>query len=337
MEFGFMMGISPREPVARFSSLAALAEESGFSMAWLADSQLIVKDPYIAMTMASRATSRMKFGPGVANPITRHFSTIACTMTTLDEVSDGRAVLGIGSGDSAVSPLGMRGATIAALREQIIAIRALCSGTTTVVDGHSVQMLTGTRAIPIFLAASQPRMLQLAGEVADGVILMGAADPALTQWQLEHVARGAESAGRSLDDVFVDLWFGISISDDENQARQDVRAWATSQARWFSKWKEVPGPLGSHRAEFDEAFAAYQFSEHLSTHAEHAKLISNELVDLIAVSGNAEQCRSRIMPLLNLKVDRLTFTLLPGGRERRLRQFGEDLLPKLRQPASADR
>lgn len=325
-----MMGISPREPIARFASLSALAEENGFSMAWLADSQLIVKDPYVAMTLAAQATSRMKFGPGVANPVTRHFSTLACTMSSLDEVAQGRAVLGIGSGDSAVFPLGMRGMPIADLRQSILAIRGLCSGAEAQSGDRTVRMLTGTRSIPIFLAASQPRMLQLAGEVADGVILMGAADPQLTAWQLAHVARGAESAGRTLDDVFVDLWFGVSISEDEDQARQDVRAWATSQARWFSKWKEVPGPLAEHKAEFDAAYAAYQFSEHLSTHAEHARLISDELVDMIAVSGTPERCRDRIRPLLDLRIDRLTFTLLPGGRERRIRQFGEELIGRLR-------
>lgn len=332
MEFGFMMGISPREPVARFASLAVLAEDSGFSMAWLANSQLIFKDPYLAMAIASQATKRIAFGPGVANPITRHLSALACTMTTLDEVSGGRAILGIGSGDSSVFPLGKRGATIAELREQIRSLRDLCSGVATVVEEQSIRMLTGKRPIPIILAASQPRMLQLAGEVADGVILMGAADAVLTQWQLDHVARGAAAAGRSLADLFVDLWCGISISDDEEQARHDVRAFATSQARWFSKWKEVPGPIGNHREEFAAAFAAYRFSEHLSTHAGHAQLISDELVDLIAVSGSAERCRERISSLLDLHIDRLTFTLLPGGRERRIRQFGEELIAKL--PAS---
>lgn len=330
MEFGYMMGISPREPIERMAGLAKLAEQSGFSQAWVADSQLIVKDPYIAMTLAARATSTIKLGPGVANTVTRHFTTLACTMASLNEVSGGRAVLGIGSGDSAVFPLGLPPASIAQLREQILWIRSLCAGEKIEVDGRKVQMGTANKPVPIFLAASQPRMLKLAGEVADGVILMGAANPEVTKWQLEHVAQGAEATGRKLADVYVDLWISMSISDDEVKGRHDVRAAATSQARWFSRWKDLPGPLAAYKKEFDAAYAAYQFSEHLSTHAGHAEVISNDLVDLIAVSGPANRCVSRVRPFFDMKVDRLTFTLLPGGREARVEQFGRDLIAPLR-------
>jgi 5,10-methylenetetrahydromethanopterin reductase len=329
MDFGYMMGISPREPIERVASLATLAEASGFSIAWVADSQLIVKDPYIAMTLAAGATSTLKLGPGVANPVTRHFTTLANTMTSLNEVSGGRAVLGIGSGDSAVFPLGLPPASISQLRRDITSIRSLCQGERIEVEGRTVQMITATSAVPIFLAASQPRMLRLAGEVADGVILMGAADPAVTAWQLDHVAQGAASAGRELADVFVDLWFAVSVSDDERKARRDVRAWATSQARWFAKWKELPGPLGGFKSEFEAAYAAYQFSEHLSTRAEHAEVISDELVDIIAVSGSARRCLERLRPFGAMKIDRLTFALLPGGREARLEQFGKELITPL--------
>jgi 5,10-methylenetetrahydromethanopterin reductase len=330
MDFGYMMGISPREPISRVASLARLAEGCGFSVAWVADSQLIVKDPYVAMTLAAGATSTLKLGPGVANPVTRHFTTLANTMTSLNEVSGGRAVLGIGSGDSAVFPLGLQPASISQLRRDITSIRALCRGEKIEVDGRTVRMITAGSEIPIFLAASQPRMLRLAGEVADGVILMGAADPAVTSWQLDHVAQGAASAGRSLADVFVDLWFALSISDDESKARHDVRAWATSQARWFARWKELPGPLADFKNEFEAAYAAYQFSEHLSTRAEHAAVISDELVDIIAVSGSTRRCLERIRPFVDMKVDRVTIALLPGGREARLSQFGRELITPLR-------
>ena len=106
--------------------------------------------------------------------------------------------------------------------------------------GREIRVATGGKRVPIFVAASQPRMLRLAGALADGVILMGAAQPELTRWQLDHVAAGAAEAGRTLQDVFVDLWFTISISDDRKKALDDVRPWAASQARWFAKWRELP-------------------------------------------------------------------------------------------------
>jgi 5,10-methylenetetrahydromethanopterin reductase len=330
IEFGFMMGVSPREPIARFADLARKAEDLGFDMAWLADSPLYTKDVFVALTLAAAATRRIRLGPGVANPVTRHFTILANSMAALNEVSDGRARLGIGVGDAAVTPLGLRRATLEELRRAIERIRALSSGGRVTVDGHEIRVLAASAGCPILVSASQPRMLSLAGEIADGVVLMGAATPELTQWQLEHVARGAAGAGRSLQDVFVDLWFAISVSDDRDRALRDVRPWATSQARWFSTWSELPAALGPFRREFETAARGYDFSAHLSRHRSEGEDVSDGFVDWIAVAGPLEACVAKIRPLLDLKVDRITFALLPGGREERLRRYGQELIPRLR-------
>jgi 5,10-methylenetetrahydromethanopterin reductase len=327
VEFGFMMGLSPREPIGRFAKLAQLAESIGFDMAWVADSQLYTKDPWVALTLAAASTKSIKLGPGVTNPITRHFTVTTCAAAALNEVSEGRCVLGIGSGDAAVFPLGMR-VKVDELRLTIERIRALGNGDAVDLDGRQISVATGKR-VPIFVSASQPRMLRLAGALADGVVLMGAAQPELTRWQLQHVAAGAAESGRSLNDVFVDLWFAISVSDDKQKALNDVRPWAASQARWFAHWKELPDSLKPFTKEFEHAAAAYDFSRHLSRAGE-PEPVSDAFVDWVGVSGSAEACAAKIRPLLNLKVDRLTFALLPGGREERLRQYGSDLIPRLR-------
>src|SRR5262245_60331301 len=87
VEFGFMMGLSPREPIERFAHLAQLAESVGFDMAWMADSQLYTKDSWSALTLAAAATKTIKLGPGVTNPATRHFSVTTCASAALAEVS----------------------------------------------------------------------------------------------------------------------------------------------------------------------------------------------------------------------------------------------------------
>lgn len=331
MRYGYMMGISPREPIRRFRELCMQAEDLGFDIAWLADSQLITKNPYVAFALAADATQRIKLGPGVANPVTYHWTALANTMSAINELSDGRAVLGLGAGDSAVTPLGMRAATRNELERVSRAIRDLASGNPATADpeGEPVQMLTVNRPYPILISASQPKMLELAGRVADGVILMGGANADLTAWQIEHVRRGAESAGRSLDDVEIDVWFAISISEDQGKARSDVRAWATSQARWFSRWKELPPVLQPYKAQCDAAFEVYDFSEHLSVHSHHSAVVTDEFIDLIAPSGPAPKVAEQIAPLLDLKIDRITFPLLPGGRSERLRVTAEELLPAL--------
>jgi 5,10-methylenetetrahydromethanopterin reductase len=328
-----MMGLSPREPIGRFAQLAQLAETVGFDMAWMADSQLYTKDPWVALTLAAANTRTIRLGPGVTNPVTRHFTVTACTSGALAEVSSGRSVLGIGTGDAAVFPLGLS-VKVDDLRQTIERIRTLSEGGTVKVDGRDIRMATSGARVPIFVAASQPRMLQLAGALADGVILMGAAQPELTRWQLDYVAAGAKQAGRTLADVFVDLWFTISISDDRKKALDDVRPWAASQARWFARWRELPDALKPFTDDFRRAAAGYDFARHLSRAGE-PEPVSDTFTDWVAVAGSLDDCAAKIRPLLNLKVDRLTFALLPGGREARLRQYGDELIPRLRASVAA--
>jgi 5,10-methylenetetrahydromethanopterin reductase len=331
--FGFMMGLSPREPIARFGDLARAGEEVGFEAAWLADSQLYTKNVYVALALAAERTRSIHIGPGVTNPVTRHPTVTANAMAGLAEVSGGRVQLGIGSGDAAVFPLGLPAARIAALRSAIHDIRAIGRGEPIERDGRSIEVLPGAVSYPILLAASQPRMLRLAGEVADGVILMGAANPELTRWQLEHVAAGAAAAARTLDEVHVDLWFTISLRDDRERALADVRPWAVSQARWFHRWKELPAALQPWQDEFRIAEEAHDFGSHLSRHADGPS-VSDEFVDWIGVAGDLEHCVDKIRSLLDLKVDRITFALLPGGRLERLQRYGAELIPGLRAPVS---
>lgn len=329
-EFGFMMGVSPREPIGRAADLAHDAEELGFDAMWLADSQLYLKNAYVALTIAAMKTERIHLGPGVTNPVTRHLTVTANTAAALTEVSGGRFELGVGSGDAAVFPLGLRPTRLADLRDTVEQLRGLARGEQIEVDGHELGVAPGGIAYPIFMSASQPRMLRLAGAVGDGVILMGAADPAFTSWQLDQVAAGATEAGRDPADVAVDLWFAISLSEDREQALRDVRPWATSQARWFHKWKELPEVLRPFADEFEAAHNAYDFGRHLSRHESGEPAVTDEFVDWVGVAGDLDRCVEKIGPLVELGIDRITFALLPGGRRERLQRYGNELIPAVR-------
>ena len=328
--FGFMMGLSPREPIERFAKLAAEAEEAGFEMAWLGDSQLYTKNVYVALTIAALQTRTIHVGPGVSNPVTRHFTVLANAMSAMQEVSAGRAVLGLGSGDAAVFPLGLPPASLSQLRTSVSGLRSIANEGQLEVPGGKIAIPIGGARFPILISASQPAMLRLAGEIADGVILMGAADPGLTQWQLDRVSEGAAAGGRSLNDVFVDLWFAISMREDIDIATREVRPWATSQARWFARWKEVPQPLAPWRDEFERATRSHSFERHLARDSsDSADGVSPEFIRWVGVAGTPQQCFDKIRPLLSLKIDRITFALLPGGRSERIREFSSLLLPPL--------
>lgn len=327
--FGFMMGLSPREPITRFADLAAEAEGLGFQMAWLADSQLYTKNAFVALTLAAERTQRIQLGPGVANPVTRHYTVLANAIAGLQEVGGPRMVLGLGSGDAAVFPLGLKQANLALIRGAVLGAQSIGHRGVVPIPSGELTVHTGGTPFPVLVAASQPGMLRMAGEVADGVVLMGAADPALTQWQLDRIAEGAAAAGRSLADVQVDLWFSISMLDDEDQAVRDVRPWATSQARSFLRWKEPPPPLEAWRAEFEIAHEAHSFERHLARDAGGGRQVSAAFVKWVGVAGNPAACATKIRALQELKVDRITFALLPGGRAERLRRYASDLFPLL--------
>src|SRR5262249_56234721 len=107
--------------------------------------------------------------------------------------------------------------------------------------------VTPPKSPPIFLAASQPRMLQLAGEMADGVIVVGPADPDVVRMQLACVDRGRLAAGRQPADVIKDVWVTISIGP-EGQTGGDVKSFAATLGRWFTTWRDLPASLEPFRA-----------------------------------------------------------------------------------------
>lgn len=329
MRFGISLGVSPREPLRRVGELAAEIERRGFDSLWIIDFQVGMKDVYAALYLAALHTSRMLLGPGVTNLSTRHATVTASAMTALDELSDGRAVLGVGAGWSAVLAAGGRPARLPEIREGIEQLRRLFSGESVRFGSSDVNLATARRQIPIYVAAAQPGMLRMSGELADGVVLMGAADPEFCDWQLRFIREGLEKAGRDRKELVVDLQVTMSIQEETEQAVADVRAWATSQAATFVDWKQMPPAYERFRPEFERAAQTYHLVEHLSLHAEHKGVLSDEFVRSVAIAGDEEHCLDRLRDLARLDVDSMTFALLSGGRQRRLDQLATTVLPAL--------
>jgi 5,10-methylenetetrahydromethanopterin reductase len=325
VSFGLSLAASHRELISRVAGLIARAEELGFRYAFVIDSQLAVKDAYVTLTVAALRTSSVRLGTGVTNPITRDLTVTASTVAALQEVSQGRAVLGLGNGATSVEGIGLKGANLAGTREAISKLRALLDGERIEHRGVVVQLPAAPGRVPIFLAASRPRMLQLAGELADGVIVMGSAQPRLIQEQLDHVLGGLRKSGRARSDIHVDLWQTISVSDDARKAVDDVRSWVASQLVWWLARAESLPPEIEQAVEWDrvrEGGEAYDISEHLSLHAKHRELVTDRLADVMAIAGDVEHSAARLRELASLDVDNLTLALLSGGREERLETLG---------------
>lgn len=298
---------------------------------WVIDSQLAMKDAYTAISIALWETKSLKLGTGVTNLQTRHLSVTANTAATLADMSGGRFQLGLGAGDSAVFPLGWRPSKVADLQAAIPALRALVRGASVEnAEGPPVHLSFEPAAPPpVYLSASQPRMLALAGREADGVIVMGAAHEELAKAQIDCVTGASAASGRAAGDVAVDLWLTIAVDDDERRGVDAVRSWASAKARWMSTWKDLPATLARFRPELERAAAKYDFSAHLSVRAGHANVVSDDLARTLAIAGSADYCAARLRELSRLRPDRLTLTLLSGGRERRLEVLVNEVLPAL--------
>lgn len=327
--WGLSLGVSPREPLSNVGELAAAAEASGFEALWYIDFQLGMKDVYAAMHLAAMATTRTYIGSAVTNLVTRHPTVTANATAALDELSDGHAMLGLGAGWSAVLGAGGQPSKLGDLRAGIEEFRTLFTGEQVQLYGTDVQLATARRQIPIYLAVSQPGMLRLAGEICDGAILMGAADPDFCRWQLDYIHEGLAKAGRDRSALTIDLVVTLSIDDDEDKALSDVRAWATSQAATFHPWKTMPAAWERFRPEFAAAAESYHLVEHLSLHAGHKQVVSDDFVRSVALAGTEEYCIDRLRQLGDLDIDRISFALLSGGRRRRMQQLAERVIPQV--------
>lgn len=325
--WGLSMGVSPREPLANVTDLAAAAEAKGFEAMWFIDFQLGMKDVYAAMNIAALATENMSVGSAVTNLLTRHPTVTANATIALDELTNGHAMLGLGAGWSAVYGAGRQPSKVGDLSAGIDEFRKLFTGEVQDLYGTQVNLACATRQIPIYLAVSQPGMLRLSGEKCDGAILMGAADPEFIEWQLKYIYEGLEKAGRDRSELTIDLIVTMGVDEDEEKALSSVRAWATSQAATFDVWKTMPPAWEKFRPEFAAANSQYHLVDHLSRHAGHKQVVSDEFVKSVALAGNVEHCVARLKELCALDIDRITFALLSGGRRKHMEQIADEIIP----------
>ncbi|MCF8570386.1 LLM class flavin-dependent oxidoreductase [Gordonia sp. HY002] len=325
--WGLSMGVSPREPLTNVTELASTAERLGYEAMWFIDFQLGMKDVYAAMNMAALATEKLAIGSAVTNLLTRHPTVTASATAALDELADGNAMLGLGAGWSAVYGAGQAPSKLGDLSAGIDEFRKLFTGEEQELYGTTVRLATAERQIPIYMAVSQPGLLKLSGRKCDGAILMGAADPEFVKWQLDFIYEGLEKAGRDRSELTIDLVVTMSADDDEEKALSDVRAWATSQAATFDVWKRMPPAWERFRPEFAAANSGYHLVDHLSRHADHKQVVSDDFVKSVALAGTVDHCVARLKELCGLDIDRITFALLSGGRLRRMDQIANQIIP----------
>ncbi|HEX3801936.1 MAG TPA: LLM class flavin-dependent oxidoreductase [Solirubrobacteraceae bacterium] len=214
--------------------LVTLGEELGFDAVWIAD-QGYGPDPFVPLALAAQATSQIELGVGVTSPFTRLPLQIARCAATLDEVSDGRFRLGLGTGnvDHVLRPLGVDYVRPAQrVAEAVQIIRGLWAGDTVSFDGVA-DHLAGARldfdvprTIPIYIGARRPQMLALAGRMADGVLVESLFNGDGPGYVTEKIRAGAAERGPDLGQIDVVAWQVVVVTDDAKAEIDRRRAWA---------------------------------------------------------------------------------------------------------------
>ena len=325
MGIDISIGISPRESLADWMTFVSELEREGADRIWLIDSQLAMKDVYVGLATAALHTEHLELGTGVTNLLTRHPTVTANSISAIAELSGGRALLGLGAGDSAVYGLGESPSKLAAVAEALVFFRTVLGGGEGTWKGRSFRLPYEVPPVKLYLAVTQERMCRLAGRLADGAIVMGPAQKDAVARQVGWVRAGLEEAGRHPSEVDISYVATLSVGEVAS-AIKDVASWATGQARLLASTKDLPPGLQAYHEEFVRAKESYDYGEHLSTRAAHRGVISDELVQVLAIAGPASECAARLAELKASGIDRFIFPLMGAGRVERLRQLRDEVL-----------
>ena len=289
-------------PIRDGMRYARYAEERGFSAVWQAESRL-VREATVPMAAFLSVTDRIKVGSGVVNNWTRNPALLASTFATLDDLAPDRVILGIGAWwDPLARKVGIeRARPLTAMRETIMAVRALLGDEHVTFDGDFVH-LDGVeldyvhqerraKNVPIYLGATGMKMMELAGEIADGALLNYLVSPAYNRTALEHLERGARTAGRSLDDVDRPQLVVCSLDEDRDRALDAARLLVT---QYLGQQPHIMAASGVPTELLDEIGRVMTWPATLDEVRTAAKLVPDEVVQMITASGTPDECRTKV-------------------------------------------
>lgn len=324
----FGIGIFPHEErrsTAEVVEAVRVAEECGFTHAWKADTQGIFRDPYVTLALCARETSKIKLGTGVTNPITRHPAVTARAFGTLDEISGGRAVLGIGAGDTAFLHLGLTPASTKVLEDAITCIRSLLDGRDGSYQGRKVPALSDfePRKVPIYLAANGPKMLGLAGRLCDGVIASVGATYDLLKYVVDTIHQAAREARRAPESIDIVIQIGCDISEDREEARRNVRTYVARRPI-AAVPLEKTGFTAAEARRFKEA---YRYQQHMHVEAMHADLVPEEWIDRFSLAGTPEECVEKLDAFRRAGVNQVFLLSTTRDAKSLMRIFREKVMP----------
>jgi 5,10-methylenetetrahydromethanopterin reductase len=319
-------------------------EAAGWDGMLVVDSQNLSGDPYISLALAATVTTRIGLGPGVTNSVTRHAAATATAIASVHRISNGRAVLGIGRGDSALAHLGRAPARLAQFERYLRHLQIYLSGGSVSFDeidisadfapplaglhlhdappascigwiadglergakGGSPQ---GSGKVPVEVAASGPKVIALAALHAERVMFTLGADTERLAWGIALAKKTRKDAGLDPDAIAFGAYVNLGCHNDMGVARSLVRGGLTTFARFSVMHGKANGPVSAKDADVLQTLRNnYDMKKHTQGDSRQAGTLTDDFVDRFAIVGTPDRCIERLRELAKLGLDKVAIS-----------------------------
>jgi 5,10-methylenetetrahydromethanopterin reductase len=329
-EFGYVSWCPPFQGAV----IAADTEKYGFDVQYFGDNQCLTSDTFSELRAAAGATTRLKVATGVTNLVTRHPAVIASSIAGVHVGSDGRAICGVGKGDSALGMIGLGPQGHAEFSQRLPLLKLYLHGGSVDSGGWDsrLEWLSGFpeyTPVPLEMMASGPRSLALAATVCDRISLAVGAAPERIRWALDIVDQALEGSGRSRSDVTIGAFVNVCVRPDRKQAVAELRG----RVKGWAHMASFPGhDLGTQPEIMREVTSrlrdGYDYRHHNSEAANPvAALVSDEFAEWFGVGGPADYVGERLADLRDQGIEYINFSALDGSEKETL---ASNIFPRLR-------
>lgn len=310
---------------------AKRAETLGFEAIFFADSHMNNVDPYQLMAICATQTKKIRLGTAVTNMVYRDPTITANSFATLNEISDGRAIVGLGTGDGPVYSLGRTATKLVDFEKGLRTIRDLLHGRGVKVPagkeraGGTVMLKAGKRPVPIYISAEGPKTLRIAGRTCDGVILGTGFDLDVLEWARARIAEGAKESARSVSEIDIMPAGMIVVDDDGDLARKRVRSRMANRAHHNFRFtmETVPEKQAEGVKKFMENFdISKPIEERIAP-----EFVTKYLLERFTIAGTPDECIAKVKRLEAEGIQRILLTPPNTIYDEVMEAWGRQVIP----------
>ena len=307
---------------------AQQAEEFGYDGIFIGESHLSTIDSFQTLATCAMLTQRLLLGIAVTNMVFRHPTVLAGAAASLNEISKGRAIVGLGTGDGPVYSQGRKATPLKEFEQGISLIRNLVRGKKVKFPNGDIGLGFNVRPTPIYVSAEGPKGLRLAGRCADGVILGTGFDLQVLQWARERIREGAEEAGRSQSEIALLVAGMLCVRPDGNEARRIVRNRIANRAHHnfrFTLETVPPEELDGIK----KFMAGFDVMKPMEDRVD-PDLVTDYLIHRFSIAGTPNECTKRIEELRDAGVEHLILTPARKVYHETVDAFAAKVIPHFR-------